>query len=81
MKEFFCFNENEFFPKDYDYQHKNCIFYEGNIRYPDLGKSFGYDGYTFLHMVLVFICESCGYKYHIVKTSPFYFRDKSKEVK
>ena len=81
MKDFFWFNEYEFFPKDYNYEYKNCIFYEGNIRYPDIGQSLGYYGYAFLHLVLVFICESCGYKYHIVRISPFFFRDKSKDVK
>jgi hypothetical protein len=81
MKDFFCFNEYEFFPKEYNYALKNCIFYEGNIRYPDIGQSLGSYGYAFLHLVLVFICESCGYKYHIVRISPFFFRDKSKDVK
>ena len=81
MKDFFCFNEYEFFPKEFNYEYQNCIFYEGNIRYPDIGQSLGYYGYAFLHVVLVFICESCGYKYHIVRISPFFFRDKSKDVK
>ena len=81
MKDFFCFNEYEFFPKEFNYEYQNCIFYEGNIRYPDIGQSLGYYGYAFLHLVLVFICESCGYKYHIVRISPFFFRDKSKDVK
>ena len=81
MKDFFCFNEYEFFPKGFNYEYSNCIFYEGNIHYPDLGQSLGYYGYTFLHMVLVFICNSCGYKFHIVRTSPFFYRDKSKDIK
>ena len=53
-------------------------------RQPDraeIGQSLGYYGYAWKHMVLIYTCNLCGYKYHIIKTSPFAFRDKSKDAK
>ena len=96
MRMFFRANESVIFPKiqrslfilmdlearggvDYDgYDHQICFWYEG-IR-PELGQSLGYYGYSWLHKVFIYTCNSCGYKYHIIKTSPFAFRDKSKDV-
>ena len=81
MKEFFYINEKELFPKDHNYAYNICFFYEGNIAHKDLGQSIGFYGYAFIHKVYVFVCNACKYKFHIVKTSPFFFRDKSKDVK
>ena len=44
---------------------------------PELGQSLGYYGYAWKHMVYIFECLKCNYKYHILRTSPFKFRDKS----
>ena len=81
MKEFFYINEKVLFPKDPNYAYNICFFYEGNIAYKELGQSIGSYGYAFVHEVIVFVCYACKYKFHIVKTSPFFFRDKSKDVK
>ena len=93
MKEFFIINENELFPKPkislamremgncIDYGHSICFFYEKSLNKKELGQSLGYYGYAWIHMVYIYTCNSCGHKYHIIKTSPFAFRDKSKDVK
>ena len=62
-----------------DYCYRTPFWYEG-LRV-EIGQSFGYYGYAWRHMVYIYTCNSCGYKYHIVKTSPFAFRDKSKDPK
>lgn len=93
MTEFFLINENELFPKPIlslamreqkgaiDYGRSICILYEGSLNRKELGQSLGYYGYAWIHMVYIYTCNSCGHKYHIIKTSPFAFRDKSKDVK
>ena len=43
----------------------------------ELGKPIGNYGYAWRHEVYIFTCNSCGYKYHIAKSSPFAFRNKS----
>ena len=96
MKEFFKFNNLYFFPKhhqqlikeglsfyylpiDIEYKYNFAFWYEGIEE--EIGQSFGYYGTERIHMVFIYICNSCGYKYHIIKTSPFAFRDKSKDPK
>ena len=85
MGPFLIYNEKEFFPipkkneSSIDYAHSICIYYEANDKL-DFGQSFGYYGYAWKHYVYYCSCNSCGYKYHICKTSPFYFRDKSKDI-
>ena len=89
MKEFFLMNEYEFFPRvsKIPYEYSVCFFYERDSSLEDLGQSLG--SYRFsavgigvlcVHLVLIFICNLCGYKYHIIKTSPFASRDKSKDL-
>ena len=96
MQEFFRFNNLFFFPKDnrkmikegigfyyqtidVEYKYNTAFWYEG-IEY-EIGQSLGYYGRERMHMVYIYVCNSCGYKYHIIKTSPFAFRDKSKDLK
>lgn len=55
------------------------FFHHDNAEYIDLGKPVGYYGYKFEFKILLFTCQKCGLKYHIIKTSPFRFRDKSKD--
>ena len=55
------------------------MFYEQNKS--EWGQSCGYYGYQWLHKVYFYECDDCGYKYHIIKTSPFHCRDKSKDPK
>ena len=55
------------------------MFYERNRN--ELGQSCGYYGFSMLHKVYVYECNDCGHKYHIIKTSPFHYRDKSKDPK
>ena len=31
-------------------------------------------------LVCLYKCSKCGHKYHIMQTSPFMYRDKSKDV-
>lgn len=50
----------------------------------ELGQSCGYykfDWFDPLHKVFIYKCDYCDFKYHIIKTSPFHFRDKSKDQK
>ena len=65
-----------------------CYCYNKYNNLKDLGQSLG--GYEFsselmlvscVHLVNIFTCNLWGYKYHIIKTTPFAFRDKSKDVK
>ena len=55
------------------------MFYERNRS--EWGQSCGCYGFRWLHKVYIYECEDCGYKYHIIKTSPFHCRDKSKDPK
>ena len=69
------------FKSNIPYSHSISFFHEQQMSRKELGQSLGYYGYTWLHYVLIFTCNLCGYKYHIIKISPFAFRDKSKDVK
>ena len=85
MRSAFLQNEYVFFPKKntkvvdgmpaLGYSHRICFFYEQNRM--ELGKPIGNYGYAWRHEVYIFTCNSCGYKYHIAKSSPFAFRNKS----
>ena len=84
MKEFFLMNEYEFFPNQISripYCNSVCFFYEQQMTRQELGQSFGYYGYAWIHYVFIYTCNLCGHTYHIIKTSPFAFRDKSKDPK
>ena len=79
IRSFLYYNEDLFFPKPktadvnngnvLPYYQQLCIFYEGNKL--DLGQSIGSYGYAWMHEVVIFSCNSCGHRYHIIKTSPF----------
>ena len=46
------------------------------------GQSCGsYNNETLVHIVYIYECDDCHLKYHVIKTSPFHFRDKSKDPK
>lgn len=47
----------------------------------EMGQSCGYYGYAWLHVVYIYECNECKHKYHVIKTSPFANRDKSKDPK
>ena len=89
MQEFFFINNEFFIPKrgtsyagdSNDYSERTPFWYEGQPDRAEIGQSLGYYGYAWKHMVLIYTCNLCGYKYHIIKTSPFAFRDKSKDAK
>lgn len=89
-KDFFAEYNDYFFPKSklpdieawdnpemYERESGNntCFFFE-KIK-PELGQSLGFYGYEWKHYVYIFECLKCKYKYHILRTSPFKFRDKS----
>lgn len=44
------------------------------------GQSCGYLDSS-VHVVHIYECDDCHLKYHVIKTSPFHFRDKSKDPK
>ena len=82
LETFFKLNENKWFPQDKIPEHDwtNTSFYiEG--RNPELGQALGYYGYKWKHFVFIYKCCLCGLKYHILRTSPFRFRDKTKDNK
>ena len=97
MKEFFKMNNATFFPFNKNLLHYYrtiadarraglqtigeifWIYFE-NTR-EDLGQSLGDYGYAWIHKVYYFQCTECKHKYHIIKTSPFMHRDKSKDAK
>ena len=84
MEEFFLLNEYEFFPRQKSkipYSLSVSFFHEQQMSRKELGQSLGYYGYAWKHFVFIFTCNLCGHKYHIIRTSPFAFRDKSKDVK
>ena len=47
----------------------------------DIGQSLGEYGYANIHKVFYLQCNECKHKYHVIKTLPFMFRDKSKDAK
>lgn len=59
--------------------YNTYFFHKDNADYIDLGQALGYYGYKFKHFVCIFTCLKCSFKYHIIRTSPFRFRDKSKD--
>ena len=86
MREFFYMNDENLFPlknpdswKDKGY----CfgLFYEGSIQRITIGKSLGFYGVNMFHYVTIFECTSCKLKYHIIRTCPLMFKDKSKDPK
>ena len=74
LADYFRINDSFFFFKT---NQDVSFFYEGNIK--ELGQSVGYYGLEFKHFVFIYTCNLCGLKYHILRTSPFAFRDKSKD--
>jgi len=75
LYDYFRINDSLFFSKNNN--QDLSFFYEGSLK--ELGKSVGYYGPAFRYIVFIYKCKSCGLKYHILKTSPFAFRDKSKD--
>lgn len=79
---FFKLNEEIWFPQDRipDHNWTNTSFFiEGNRE--ELGQALGFYGYKWKHYVYIYRCNLCGLKYHIMRTSPFRFRDKTKDNK
>ena len=84
IRQFLYYNNELFFPQPkradvnignvMPYSQQLCMFYEGNKL--DLGQSIGRYGYAWMHEVAIFVCNSCGYKYHIIKSSPFAWEHK-----
>ena len=63
-----------FFPQD-SKDSNTIFFYENNKA--ELGQALGYYGHAWKHFVNLYKCAKCGHKYHIIRTSPFRFRDQS----
>ena len=80
---FFWMNMNSFQDKKVKFLIVSVFhfFHEQKMSRKELGQSLGYYGYAWKHFVFIFTCNLCGHKYHIIRTSPFAFRDKSKDVK
>ena len=79
---FFRINEETWFPQDKIPEHdwtNTSFFIEGQRQ--ELGQALGWYGYQWKHFVLIYKCNLCGLKYHIMRTSPFRFRDKTKDNK
>lgn len=84
IRQFLYYNEGLFFPEpkladvnngnELDYSKQICFFYQYEKK--DLGQSLGLYGYAWMHKVIIFSCNSCGHKYHIIKTSPFAWENK-----
>ena len=97
MKEFFKMNNHIFFPFDKNrifffrtideirraglqsIGEAFSIYYDNTKE--DIGQSLGEYGYANIHKVFYFQCNECKHKYHIIKTLPFMYRDKSKDAK
>jgi hypothetical protein len=71
---FFMKNNSYFFPQK-SKDSNTIFFYENNKA--ELGQALGYYGHAWKHLVNIYICSKCGHKYHIIRTSPFRFRDQS----
>ena len=69
-------NQKELLPE------KNGV--EFLLRFIDLGKPtivlHNQGGFERVPCVCLYTCNKCGHKYHIMQTSPFMYRDKSKDV-
>ena len=74
LEEYFKINNEFFFGKG---KTDLCFYYENHL--PELGQSLGNYGFAMLHTVFLFKCHKCGYIYHILRTSPFRYRNKSKD--
>ena len=79
---FFKLNEEIWFPQNKIPGHEwtNTSFFIERQR-AELGQALGYYGYRWHHFVFIYRCNLCGLKYHIIRTSPFRFRDKTKDNK
>ena len=79
---FFKLNELVWFPQDKIPGHDwtNTSFFIERQR-AELGQALGFYGYRWKHFVFLYRCNLCGLKYHIIRTSPFRFRDKTKDNK
>ena len=67
-------NNQYFFPQK-SKDSNTIFFYENNKA--ELGQALGYYGHAWKHFVNLYKCAKCGHKYHIIRTSPFRFRDQS----
>ena len=80
---FLCTYDEYLFPRhrpifdggtDEEKDNYTCLFYRGGTH--ELGQSLG----SYIlgnHLVDIYTCLKCGHKYHIIRTSPFKYRDKS----
>ena len=74
LRDFLLTNNRYFFGYGRDHL---AFFFEWNRWRPELGQSLG--DYQPTHVALLYECHKCGYIYHILRTSPFRYRDKSKD--
>ena len=73
---FYIFNNLTIYKRESN--NNTCFFYD-KIK-DELGQSLGFYGYKWKHFVSIFTCIKCKYKYHILRTSPFKYRDKSLDI-
>ena len=76
LRDFLLTNNENFFGKG---RSNLAFFYHWNAYRPDLGQPIGYYDNNFTHIAYLYQCHKCGYTYHILRTSPFRYRDKSKD--
>ena len=79
MRSFLFYNDELFYPrpssKDVNIgnampaKFRMCICCENDKL--QIGQSLGVYGYAWRHEIYLFSCNSCGHKYHIIRTSPF----------
>ena len=71
---FFWKNNMQLFPSN-SKGEGTIFFYENNKQ--ELGQAVGLYGHAWKHYVYLYTCSKCNHKYHIIRTSPFRFRDAS----
>ena len=83
MNEYFLLNDANLFPiPDSGWKKQGLCFslFDDNM-YIKMGKSIGYYGVNYMRMVIYYECVSCKLQYHVIRTSPLMYRDKSKDPK
>ena len=83
MIEFFILNDWNLFPvSNSGWKTQGACFslFDENMHLK-MGKSIGYYGINNLRMVIYYECFSCKLQYHVIRTSPLMYRDKSKDPK
>lgn len=84
MKEFLIMNDGLLFPLQGNGWKSNgfsfSIIDQDTLHYK-IGAAIGYYGVACLRFIMLFECTSCRLQYHIIRTTPFMARDKSKDPK